>query len=358
MLRQSLIFAAVLAACSGSVDVTDLEVDSPREQPSELTDGEAPWGEPWAIDDDAVDQVDKTSVIMLHGWAVAGQLEPRGGELHYEPIDQNYADFFEFAWNVLGRCGRLDGTGMVGSQSDFQPCVVPWGRSGQKIMSWRVDWSGCPLDTTVRANLLQGFRQGFLAAQFESGWLFPEAAAAQTPNIKIRCTTLAETNALNESGGIAAGFPVGPITFRHAADFAGFDVCEQPGSTGAKFYALTDEYWTYGKAEILINWFGMLQWLHANCTQMVTDPVGMRVKTGMRLAMHELGHILGFQHQSDTVSTNPENIMHKTRTCQSFYGTPPRFRPLMREAMWLYDLPHNEVGLQIHDTDLSCYSPL
>lgn len=361
----ALLTAFVLLLGCGTADYTELDDFDDDAPASELEDGtepmpsdpsEQPWGHFWPMDE--IDPSEKTNVIMLHGWATEGYLTFREGQEHFEPSDSNHSSLADSDNNLLGRCGRFDGL----AQFEWMPCLLPWGKSGSKIWSWTFDFSGCPLDAQYRGYLLEGARRAFLAAQFQSGWLFPETTLGNDPNIVVQCPSLADGNSMRARGAIGVGFPFGQMQFQHAAILYHADVCEEPNSTGAEFNHFSDEYWSYSRGRIYIHWFDFFGYINRELAELrcpsaaSTNYAELAKRSAHYVILHELGHVLGYTHHSDT--TNTENVMYKKRSCNAFWNVPARFRPFMRNAMWDYDFPHSSAGLHLYDEDLSCYSPL
>lgn len=349
-----------------------LEANADRE-PFPLADGETPW-EPFAsaIFDgrDESAGVDKEHEIELMGWSVKGKIATRGGSQHYEPISlslDNMTDFMADARS--GHCGRFDGL----VDNSWMPCIVPFARSGQKSWTWKYDYVSCGADSLFnganaarKAQMYAAIKRAFVVAA-HSGWIFTEANALPNSSvgIVIRCTTNAETTLMegvNQAGAIGAGFPKGALTFAVAGTSGVLaDTCEDPAGaespgfpTGALFYHNSDEYWTYSHGDIALAWTDLWNYVKVQCAPWAV--LGFEQTALMNITLHEIGHILGFTHQTDTNSDL--NVMFANRSCTRLAYNTTKYRSRMEDALYDIDIPHPETALQIFDEDLSCYSPL
>lgn len=388
-MRTTLTALLFLAACSGPTEEpwvdgvpADYHADwrngappgfEPGAPNEEVDTGWNPLtGEPVQYDgDDTSGGVEKTSLFELHGWAVKSRLStdsagPHRGSLI--PTDLNVTDLAD--WNAnhnRGRCGRLDG--VAGSpDNSFEPCVMPFGTKGNRTWSWKVDAVSCGnvLATTADINVL---RSGMAAATAlvtagtggagANSWRFVETTG--TPSILIKCASTQEERAMFTANAIAVGFPTGNLTFQFAAPITNADVCEDPvgaGSlgppTGAAFNYLTNEMYTYNHAQIILSWTGYKGFRDGTCGLVAPIP-GKEARFAKWIMLHELAHILGFQHQSDITGT--ANIMFPERSCNRMNITNPNYRVRMYDGLKDYDTPG--VGaLSLFDEDIACYSPL
>lgn len=373
------IYSAVLAlACNGALPGDDQSAEVPmtavekmaatdhyptpnEDVPQGNNTSPDSWGEPLTYDDgEPTDAENKNfSLIEVHGWSLKGHVALSGthtGSIIPDVTSVSNASGFLSAQR--GRCGRFDGF----VDNSWYPCLVPNAPAGTKTWSWRFDQTGCGNDASQKSIAINAIAAAFAVLATDSGWHFPQVSSGE--KITIYCTTGAETQLLENAtsgGAIAAAYPSGAFTYRLSTPNALDDQCEDPAGagspgfpTGADYYWFVDEFYTYDHARVALAWADLWNYINVNCFN--TQPAaGFSFRAIASVVTHEMGHVLGFQHQSDTTSDN--NVMFATRTCGRLNGT-QHFRKRMLDTIYDFDFPHTTGTLQAYDEDLACYSPL
>lgn len=368
---KKLILLAALSLGCGDDALGDPEPEQPAEvdphapidppRPEDATehwdDPGVPWGEPQGYDDDngQGDVTDKTTIVPLHGWALRGtnQFDSAGNEHWYPAYTGAYGDdHFGFASQLLGRCGRFDGL----KDNAWMPCAVPAGartRANPKSWTYRINMTNCPdVQPWQTDNFVAGIDGAFAAAALTSSWTFTKTTG--TPNIEVYCAGPVEAQAMDQAnaprGAIGVGYISGAVTQGHIGPSATYDVCEDPNFPQVERFAhFVDWYGYYNRSRIGINW--RLFWAELTACSSTDAFLRRGVKS---VILHEIGHTLGFSHSNVSGGLD---TMHAIRSCNFFNRSRFAFEPYYREALNNADLPHYSTGLNLIDSEISCYRP-
>lgn len=416
MKRAIIAIALTLAGCSGDyTEVVDgdelVDLDGTEET---LTDW-AYTGPPVPIDlepngppplpegfeSPAASPIEKGAYTVLQGWGIGKahmQFQDGTPESYdmftsasctpgpFQPNCVTYPDFCSLTaatacdneWHIQVNDLSVDhqadwdtmGEFMCGVDWSWFPCVYPkvTHASGGRAMTYSVDLSSCPADSTRRQLIRDGIDEALgKRAQVGGGpsavsmWsdtgLTWTNVAPGTGKVNFRCE-----DALCPAGEAhcsqAFFYPIGTLTPLGSPDplFNIIESCTSwDGSPVPKpqpYLAQSDLIYTYGAARVSIDWQGLWNTIGGGI------PLRDAQRHVRNVMIHELGHFFGFHHTPLYFKTSYDVMGTPARADyhEYFRTTNLTFHPNLREAIGVLDM-RTSSGLQVYDWDLSCHGP-
>jgi hypothetical protein len=340
----------------------------------------ADWNAPpEPVDDEGIGEAKQATVFaLLNGWAVDAHLEvgPDDNEIFKPNVTSYGTSFLTAASEIRSYCGAWGDSNPNNpdrkwyANNAYLPCILI--QSSSHNLAWNIDWSGCPstAPTWQTAIVNNSIREYMNQWSIETGWPITENGSNR-PKVTFACANNTEASYMAgtevmEVGAVMAGFPTGTLARAFRAITAGdnalgktglatLSVCteQQDPQFGVGYASITDEYHYYQTGRVIISWDALWATIQ-NCPQ-YTDG-NSAARSIKQILGHELGHVFGFSHQWDEVST--ENIMWGTRNCGwMFGGNNGHWRNHMIEAVRDMKVPFNQEPLQFVDEGLQCDGP-
>jgi hypothetical protein len=336
---------------------------------------------------DNAGQTDKSSLTMLQGWSINGNLHFEDGlhssgevgadhcssaglncdyEWHLQANDiyiDTFTDFFgtdDAGGDFMGACGSY----MQGTQ--YYPCINRFAShlTGGHSFKWKLNDVNCGDATQkshIRAGIIQGLSNFANAANPGTGVTFSETSGSNW-NYAFSCGNLA----YDQGGGQSMAWtqPSGNLALRFGAPRKDglpvdwIDECETPGLPGVdahrpgnptKAKQASDMQYTYSRSEIVFE-DAVIFGTYATC--MTT---GAQFRRGIgNILMHELGHDWGYQHSIGYTNATLD-ALNSIVTCASDRDNVKILHPYIRYAIADQDtIPDNPDDV-IWDNDISCF---
>lgn len=336
---------------------------------------------------DAPQLSDKSSMAMLQGWAVRGNLHFEDGlhssgeigtdhcgstglscdyQWHLQADDifiDSYTDFYgtqEAGGDFMGSCGSY----IQGTQ--FYPCINRFAshQTGGHSFRWKLNDASCGDATQkahIRAGIIQGLSNFSNSTNPSTGVTFSETTGSDW-NYAFSCGNAGYNPAIGSA--MAWTQPTGNLPLRFGAprkdglpvDWN--DECETPSLPGianhrpgnpSKFRQSFDLQYTYARSEIVFE-DAVIFGYYASC---MTTAAQFRQGIG-NILMHELGHDWGYQHSIGYVDPTFDS-MAATVNCTTDRDRVKILHPYIRYGIADQDMIPNNPDDLIWDNDIACF---
>lgn len=323
----------------------------------------------------------KANVIMLQGWAIYGNTEMQDGVPGAFGVDactragltcdnhyHNQARITTFGTGpdianaeFMGACGSAQ-TDAAGIPVAFMPCLLPYFHDGVDSLKYKINLGACGSNVARRTMLTDGYHNAM--AYIKSA--FPTVAVSEVTggaNVEFICATSA-ADIGSDSADLAKWRPANAITLRFGAPqdargaiaswADGCDTAGLPGSTKPPkaYFQFQDMVYTYDQSIVALH----PDRVFAAAAKYTTNQNEI-TRYIRNIAVHEIGHLFGFQHDS---YTDPDLGIMRASAADASATTHSRgFHSFYREAVSQMSMGSARFeASNVWDEDIACFKPL